>query len=149
MVCDFLLIRVALARDDAISQVGGSNMAQERRRRRSVDPRKALTYQLAHVQHEACLEALVLADKNGLVVAGAGDDELVESLAALAPLMSHGAVPCAHDLPASYVQVRVVNLEGSKMYLASCTESFADTLSGNMEAWLEHTQAGVQRILAA
>ena len=124
-------------------------MGKERRRRRSGDARKALSYQLAHVRDEACLEALVLADADGLVVAEAGERELCESLAALAPLVTQGAVPCTHDLPASYVQVRTVVYDGTPLYLASCTESFADTMSARMEAWLEHTRDGVRRILAA
>ena len=124
-------------------------MGKERRRRRSSDAKMALTYQLAHVRREACLDAIVLADKDGLVVAEAGDVELCESLAAVAPLLSRGSLPKHTPLPQTYMQVREVNFEGSALYLASCTDSFADTLSGNTEVWLEHTRAGVARILAA
>jgi hypothetical protein len=47
------------------------------------------------------------------------------------------------------VQVRQVQIDGMPLYLASCTDSLADTLSARMEAWLAHTHAGVTRILAA
>jgi hypothetical protein len=124
-------------------------MANERRRIRSNDARKALAYQLAYVRDEACLDALVLADKDGLIVARAGDPALCESLAAFAPLVSHGKVRHESELPATYLQVRPVEFEGTRLYLASCTESLADTLSQNLDGWLEHTQRGVTRILAA
>jgi hypothetical protein len=124
-------------------------MAQERRRRRSTNAKLAITYQLAHVRKEACLDAIVLADKDGLVVAEAGDVDLCDSLAAVAPLVSRGALPAHHTLPNTYMQVREVDYEGTPLYLASCTESFADTLSGNTEVWLEHMRAGISRILAA
>ncbi|MEO7327770.1 MAG: hypothetical protein ABI193_04285, partial [Minicystis sp.] len=50
----------------------GSPRAMDRRRRRSEDPITALHYQLSFSRHEAALEALVLVDDSGCLVAGAG-----------------------------------------------------------------------------
>jgi hypothetical protein len=60
----------------------------ERRRRRSDDPITALHYQLAHTRAEARLEAVVLVDDSGCLVAGAGAWPLCEELAAFAPLLA-------------------------------------------------------------
>lgn len=60
----------------------------ERRRRRSDDPITALHYQLAHTRSEARLEAVVLVDDTGCLVAGAGAWPLCEELAAFAPLLA-------------------------------------------------------------
>jgi hypothetical protein len=60
----------------------------ERRRRRSEDPITALHYQLSHTRGEAGLEAVVLVDDTGCLVAGAGAWPLCEELAAFAPLLA-------------------------------------------------------------
>jgi hypothetical protein len=60
----------------------------ERRRRRSEDPITALHYQLSHTRGEARLEAVVLVDDTGCLVAGAGAWPLCEELAAFAPLLA-------------------------------------------------------------
>ncbi|HXX66675.1 MAG TPA: hypothetical protein VEK07_05820 [Polyangiaceae bacterium] len=60
---------------------------ENRRRQRSSDPLIALHYQLAHVRHESQMEAIVVADDAGLVVAGAGAWAACEELAAYAPLL--------------------------------------------------------------
>jgi hypothetical protein len=59
----------------------------ERRRRRSDDPITALHYQLSHTRGAAGLEAVVLVDDSGCLVAGAGAWPLCEELAAFAPLL--------------------------------------------------------------
>lgn len=61
--------------------------AADRRRRRSDDPITALHYQLSHTRGEAQLEAVVLVDDTGCLVAGAGAWPLCEELAAFAPLL--------------------------------------------------------------
>ena len=48
------------------------SLLADRRRQRSDDPLVALHYQLANVRREAELEAIVVADDSGVVVAGAG-----------------------------------------------------------------------------
>lgn len=62
--------------------------ASERRRRRSDDPITALHYQLSHTRAEAQLDALVLVDDAGCLIAGAGAWPLCEELAAFAPLLA-------------------------------------------------------------
>jgi hypothetical protein len=63
---------------------------EDRRRKRSEDPLVALHYQLAHARHEGRLDAIVVADDAGVVVAGAGAWAVCEELAAYAPLLAQG-----------------------------------------------------------
>ncbi|HVY47147.1 MAG TPA: hypothetical protein VHB21_14770, partial [Minicystis sp.] len=63
----------------------------ERRRRRSHDPVTALHYQLAFTRSEAGLDAVVLVDESGCLVAGAGAWPACEELAAYAPLLARPA----------------------------------------------------------
>lgn len=65
-----------------------SQTTHERRRRRSHDPITALHYQLATIRREASLDAVVLVDDSGCLVAGAGAWPVCEELAAYAPLLS-------------------------------------------------------------
>jgi hypothetical protein len=60
----------------------------ERRRRRSEDPITALHYQLSAVRNETGLDALVLVDDSGCLVAGAGAWPICEELAAYAPFIA-------------------------------------------------------------
>ena len=60
----------------------------ERRKQRSADPLVALHYQLAQSRSRSAVEAIVLADTSGVVVAGAGSWVICEELAAYAPLFS-------------------------------------------------------------
>jgi hypothetical protein len=64
--------------------------SEDRRRKRSDDPLVALHYQLTHVRQEGRLDAIVVADDSGFVVAGAGSWAVCEELAAYAPLLAHG-----------------------------------------------------------
>lgn len=59
----------------------------ERRRRRSEDPITALHYQLSAARTDGKLEALVLVDDRGCLVAGAGAWPTCEELAAYAPFL--------------------------------------------------------------
>jgi hypothetical protein len=63
---------------------------EDRRRKRSDDPLVALHYQLTHARHEGRLDAIVVADDAGIVVAGAGSWAVCEELAAYAPLLADG-----------------------------------------------------------
>ncbi|MDP9000564.1 MAG: hypothetical protein M3O46_10680 [Myxococcota bacterium] len=63
---------------------------EDRRRRRSDDPLLALNYQLAHARHEGKVDAMVVADASGVVVASAGAPAVCEELAAYAPLLAEG-----------------------------------------------------------
>ena len=68
----------------------------DRRRRRSEDPITALHYQLAATRGEAGMDALVLVDETGCLVAGAGAWPACEELAAFAPLLADpGAIRSA------------------------------------------------------
>lgn len=122
----------------------------ERRTRRSNDTRTALSYQLDHVRDEACLEAIVLADDAGLVLASSGDRDVCAELAALAPLAGRRqTVPRGSRFDSGFVHVRAVRFDGVQLYLASCSDSMADVWSARVETWLAEAQHGVTRILAA
>jgi hypothetical protein len=62
----------------------------DRRRQRSSDPLVALHYQLVHARCEGNVDAMVVADDSGVLVAGAGPWALCEELAAYAPLLAQG-----------------------------------------------------------
>jgi hypothetical protein len=63
---------------------------EERRRKRSGDPLIALHYQLAYARQDGRLDAIVVADASGVMVAGAGSWATCEELAAYAPLLAQG-----------------------------------------------------------
>lgn len=63
------------------------NLKRERRRHRSADTITALHYQLNAVRREAALDAVVLVDESGCLVAGAGAWPVCEELAAYTPLL--------------------------------------------------------------
>jgi hypothetical protein len=87
----------------------------DRRRRRSDDPITALHYQLSHTRAEAGLEAVVLVDDTGCLVAGAGAWPLCEELAAFAPLLADRSA-----IGSSTVSARLAAIEN---------ETFVRTLS--------------------
>jgi len=95
--------------------------AGERRRRRSDDPVTALHYQLSHTRGQARLEAVVLVDDTGCLVAGAGAWPLCEELAAFAPLLadSREARGMGSQLAAlgPDVFVRPISLDGCEALL--------------------------------
>ncbi len=72
-----------------LALVTAESPSSERRRRRSEDPITALHYQLAQTRWEAGLDALVLVDDAGCLVAGVGSWPVCEELAAFAPLLAH------------------------------------------------------------
>jgi hypothetical protein len=69
---------------------GSQVFGPDRRQKRSDDPLVALHYQLADARREGRLDAIVVADDSGVVVAGAGAWAACEELAAYAPLLAHG-----------------------------------------------------------
>src|SRR5262249_34980434 len=75
----------------ASSAAMGKGAALERRRRRSDDTMTALHYQLASTRSEGHLDAVVLVDDTGCLVAGAGAWPMCEELAAYAPLLANPA----------------------------------------------------------
>jgi hypothetical protein len=70
---------------------------EERRKRRSVDPLIALHYQLSQARTRGALDAIVVADASGVVVAGAGSWAVCEELAAYAPVLVSGSDPLTAD----------------------------------------------------
>jgi len=123
---------------------------ENRRRQRSSDPLIALHYQLAHVRQEERLEALVVADDSGVVVAAAGAWATCEELAAYAPLLVRSS---SHEPPPSdegaasrvaemrpHVDIQPVTVEGQTVLL--CSRG-----GPRRAATLHRAAAGVARIL--
>jgi len=119
----------------------------DRRRRRSDDPITALHYQLSSARAEAQLDALVLVDEGGCLVAGAGAWPICEELAAYAPLLSHpGAVtsPTLGSRIAALsdeVEIRTLTIDGARALI--CGRGGGD----GRAASIARAAAGCQRIL--
>ena len=81
---------------------------EERRIRRSPHRDLALGFQLEHVRDRGRLEALVLADDDGLSLAAAGDLAVCRELAAVAPLLAKSVlgIPMPPLLRGAEVAVR-------------------------------------------
>ncbi len=125
-----------------------SALDSDRRKRRSSDPLIALHYQLTVARSESELEAIVVADDAGLVVAGAGSWAACEELAAYAPLLE--ANP---DDLSSQVSSRVVDLRRAVDVLRvdlGGSEVIVCALGGtSREIPLARAVAGARRILRA
>jgi len=117
---------------------------QERRRRRSGDQFVALRYQLEHAREQGGIEALVLADDSGLVVASSGDAAVCSELGAMAPIMSRSflGVPPSPLLRGAEVAIRRVHVYGQDLFLACVGGGVA------RDAHLACSMTGVERILA-
>ena len=122
-------------------------VTDERRRKRSNDPLIALHYQLAHARTDGGLEALVVADGSGLVVAGAGTWAMCEELAAYAPLLAQGqwTEPGLDDTSRvaelrSEVDVQPVDVDGQTVLL--CARGGRRRMAA-----IDAAAAGVARIL--
>jgi hypothetical protein len=117
----------------------------ERRRLRSKESAQALSYQLEHSREKGRLEALVVTDESGLLVASAGSETLCEELGAMAPVFGRTLV-APSDLPSlegGEIAIRALKACGESFYLASVGGGVA------RDAILESTRAGVSRILAS
>ena len=116
----------------------------ERRIRRSDQRDVALRYQIEHARDQARLEALVLADDQGMPLAGAGDRAVCAELAAMAPLMTRSlGMPMPPLLRGADVAVRTLRVHGQALYLASVGGTVA------RDALLSTSLLSVERILAA
>lgn len=109
----------------------------ERRTHRSDDVMTALHYQLAFARHEGGIEALVLTDATGCLVAGAGAWPTCEMLAAYAPLLATPHAKVDEDLvDRASVEIRKLMIDGSEVLLcargggAARTSSMARAASG-------------------
>jgi hypothetical protein len=127
-------------------------MTDERRQKRSQDPLIALHYQLAYARHDGDLDALVLADPSGVVVAGAGAWAVCEELAAYAPLFAQdtsdggGASDRMSELR-SEVEVRSMRVAGMEVFL--CARGGGSQGERSRGTSIKRAEAGVSRILRA
>jgi hypothetical protein len=115
----------------------------ERRKQRSSDPLVALHYQLAHSKTRSSLEALVLADTSGVVVAGAGSWVVCEELAAYAPLFAQedASLPPRVATLRAECEVHEMTAGGQPMLLCALGKRSARKLA------TEDASRGVARIL--
>jgi hypothetical protein len=128
----------------------------DRRRRRSSDPLVALHYQLSSARARADLDAIVVADPSGVVVAGAGSWPVCEELAAYAPLLADGQWASMSDQVSSRVEalrrevdVRAVSVGGQEVLLCTRQRRRAEAIEA-IEASsrdLDDAARGVSRIL--
>ncbi len=122
---------------------------EERRRKRSSDPLIALHYQLAYARHNGALDAIVVADASGVVVAGAGSWAVCEELAAFAPMLARSEpfdddprpVPSRVRALRDDVDVRTMLIDGQEVLLCACGAP------SSRDASLSHAAQGVARIL--
>jgi hypothetical protein len=124
-------------------------LPEDRRRRRSDDPLVALQYHLTGTRHDGSLDAIVVADDSGVVVAGAGLWPACEEMAAYAPLLVRGAWSepgrdhgCRLAELRTEVDVHPVDVDGQTVLLCARGGSTAG-------AAIEKAKAGVARILRA
>ncbi|MEM6954757.1 MAG: hypothetical protein AAF411_02915 [Myxococcota bacterium] len=120
-------------------------MLDERRKRRSANRSEALRFQLEHTKEQGGLEAVALSDKDGLLLASAGEEGVCEELGAFAPLLCQS--PMGMRLPpllrGGEVAVRSVSIHGTGLFMACLGGGVA------RDALLTHTTQGARRILAA
>jgi len=121
---------------------------EDRRRKRSLDPLVALHYKLAYARKNGSLDAIVVADSSGVVVAGAGSWASCEELAAYAPLIARASddemsLPVASRVESmrSQVGVRTMVIDGQEVLVCARGGAARD-------ASLEDAAQGVVRILA-
>lgn len=121
---------------------------QERRRRRSRDVALALRYQLDACRGTADMEALVVADEDGLCLAGSGPVETCHEVAAVLPFLGgrrgdfQGTVLSGHG--GMRVMVKTLKFGASELYV--CAVGGAEE---RRTGELERSVVGVSRILAA
>jgi hypothetical protein len=120
---------------------------EDRRRRRSIDPLVALHYQLSHARTHGALDAIVVADASGVVVAGAGSWATCEELAAYAPLLvSGGGLPSAQESRVEILrgETAVVSFDVDDQEVLVCVRG-----GHGRGKSLEAAASGVARILRA
>ncbi len=131
-----------------------ANVAEDRRRRRSADPLVALHYQLSETRSRGELDAIVVADPSGVVVAGAGSWPVCEELAAYAPLLAEATVAPAPDAHSSRVEtlrrdveIRSLVVGGLEVLLCARRQRRSEAHAAVPGALLDHAAAGISRIL--
>ena len=132
--------------------------AADRRRRRSEDPLIALHYQLSSTRARGELDAIVVADTSGVVVAGAGSWPVCEELAAYAPLLADGSwgsmtaqVSSRVDSLRKDATVQRLTIAGQEVLLCARHKKKTEAREALEAAArdLEQAAAGVSRILTA
>lgn len=125
--------------------------ATERRRRRSNDPSQAIRHQLDACRQKAGLDAMILADRDGLCIAFSGPAMACEEFAARVSILSmpHRSIS-GFDVELWTeddrwdVYVRRFDVDGFELCLCA-----VGGLAGERAAEVERSLRGVQRILAA
>lgn len=134
------------------------NTPSERRRRRSEDPLVALHYQLTETRARGEIDAIVVADASGVVVAGAGSWPVCEELAAYAPLLAEGQWAVMTENVSSRVEslrkdveVRALSVGGQEVLLCARRQrrSAGSPAGEGMIRDLDQAAAGISRILEA
>lgn len=118
----------------------------ERRQRRSEHPGTALFYQLDTCRERAALEAMILADEDGLCVASSGRVETCEELAAHMALVCD-RVPYFEGTMLSSEERRDVFM---KRFRVNGEELYLCAVGGNMAMRVfevQRSETGVTRIL--
>ncbi len=123
-------------------------MNQDRRQRRSPDPLIALHYQLTSARSLGELDAIVLADATGVVVAGAGSWASCEELAAYAPFLEAGELALSHDVSRRVSMLRR-EVEVRRVPLGSTEVLLCARGGTGRRASLDRAAVGVSRILSA
>jgi hypothetical protein len=116
---------------------------EDRRLRRSGERSVALRYQLEHSRERGGLEAMVLADVDGLVIAGSGDRAICAELAAVAPLTARSIwmMPLPPLLVGAEVDIRRLSVYGQQLFMCCVGGGPA------REVLFRNAIAGVERIL--
>ena len=114
----------------------------ERRSHRSDDPPTALGLQLEQTRFRARLEAVVLADASGIVLAFAGEERICTALGAVAPLAPLSRKACLIELAGGGdIAVRALMPHGYPLFLAALGGTAA------RDAVLASAAQGIERIL--
>lgn len=128
-----------------------SPAGNERRKKRSPDPLIALHYQLAQSRNDASLEAIVLADTSGVVVAGAGSWVICEELAAYAPILASHEIsmplPSRMEALKGDLDVREMHAAGQPMLLCALSAKGKLAKVAARDEAAARCAAGVTRIL--
>jgi hypothetical protein len=129
---------------------------EDRRRRRSSDPLVALHYQLSSTRARGELDAIVVADASGVVVAGAGSWPVCEELAAYAPLLADGSWAQMSDNVSSRVEslrkdveIRSISVGGQDILLCARRQRKGTEPGEAVSRDLDQITDGITRILTA
>ncbi|HEY0254381.1 MAG TPA: hypothetical protein VGC41_22795 [Kofleriaceae bacterium] len=123
-------------------------MRNERRHRRSDTTTVALTYQLDSCCREGAMEAMVVADSDGLPLASAGDsyacDEIAARIVLVGPKISSFDGTLLGDQRQWNVQMTKVRIDGSELLVCAVGGTAAAR-----KKQIARGAAGALRILAA